>query len=473
MAKSQTNNDGEMTFLEHLEEMRGVILRSLLVFVIALVGVGVGFSYFNTIMLYPLNTAKEFMANNEFFHYISGANSKKENAENEGVKKIGPVYLVKEFADGNTTKEGPFYIVSKEEGAVILDTSPKNDDGWYADIKLRSMSFATPIIVWFYVSFLGALCISLPAIAYFVVQFVMPGLTAEEKRLLRPGMLAAVILFCTGATFAFCFMLPMGIAFMSSMSESMQMEMFPDAQSYYSMVLFLTLAVGVIFEIPLIEVILIYLGVLNTDWLRKNRRIVFMVLLIFATIITPPDFITQVSLTIPLYLLYEVALRVGEWLRNRKLRREAEAEKLEEEQDKKEREEYARMVAKERLAEEEVEKAEAKEEMEIDKSRYGEEIPDDYDPNKIEEDYNDYYGYGDDDDEFNEEDYGLEPYVDYGRLAKTAPDFSPNWDLNRVDTSFMTPDWSINSTKIGSPTSSNSTENISDNNIDNPQQDSH
>lgn len=172
-----------------------------------------------------------------------------------------------------------------------------------------------------------------------------------------------------------------------------------------------------------------------------------MVILIFATVITPPDFITQVSLTIPLYLMYEVALRIGSRLRNRKLRREAELEKREEEQDKKDREEYAKIVAKERIAEEEAEKAES--ELSIDKTRYGEDdtsLPDDYDPNNIDPaEYG--YNYGEEDDEFNEEDYGLEPYVDYGRLSRTAPDFGPNWDLNRVDTSFMTPDWSLNAEK--------------------------
>ena len=187
-------------------------------------------------------------------------------------------------------------------------------------------------------------------------------------------------------------------------------------------------------------------------------------LLIFATVITPPDFITQISLTFPLYLLYEVALRVGVYLRKRKLKREAELEKLEEEQEEKERKEYAKLVAKERIAEEEAEKAESG--IEIDKSHYGDDdtLPDDYDPNKIDEydDYNEYYGYGDDD-EFDEDEFGLEPYIDYGRLAKTAPDFSPNWDLNRVDTSFMTPDWTINApTEVVSEQTENVAENISE-----------
>lgn len=432
MAKKKTNSDGEMTFLEHLEEMRGVMLKSLLVFVIALIGVGAGFSYFNTVMLYPLNAAKKIISTTSF---LSGGKS-----EDAAAEKVGPVYLVDESAPDK--KSGPYFIVAKDENSVLLGGKK---DNWYDSIKLRSMSFVTPIVVWFYVSFLGALCISLPAIVYFAIQFVAPGLTAEERKLLRPGMFAAVILFCVGAAFAFSFMLPMGIAFMSSMSESMQMEMFPDAQSYYSMVLFLTLAVGVVFEVPLIEVILIYLGVLNVEWLKKNRRIVFMVILIFATVITPPDFITQVTLTIPLYMMYELALRIGSRMRKNKLRREAEREKREEEEDEKERREYARMVAKERIAEEEAEKAEEKaEEFEIDKSHYGEEgsIPDDYDPNKIDGDDYDLYGYNE---EFNEDEYGLEPYVDYGRLSRPVPDFQPDWDLNRPDTSFMQPDWNLNS----------------------------
>ena len=177
----------------------------------------------------------------------------------------------------------PFCILIPLFMAILLSLKPVGHKFFQALFYLPNiLSISTVVLVWFYVSFLGAFGISLPVVLYFVVQFVAPGLTREEKRLLRPGLFAAVILFCVGVAFAFSFMLPMGIAFMSSMSESMQMEMFPDAQSYYSMVMFLTLAVGVVFEVPLIEVILIYLGVLNVEWLKKNRRIVFMVILIFS-----------------------------------------------------------------------------------------------------------------------------------------------------------------------------------------------
>ena len=325
MDEERQNDPSEMTFLEHLEEMRFVLLKILGFFAVALVFVLVFFHYFNSMMLYPLNSAKEILAK------WAGT----EQVVDVKTERIGPVYLVAENG-GKSEKTGPFFIEPKDD-SIVLFKNKKPENSWYADIKLRSMSFTTPIVVYFYVGFLGALGLSLPAAFYFIARFVAPGLKKEELAMLRPGIIAAIFLFAVGVCFAFFFMLPMGLAFMSWMSQGMQLEMFPDAQSYYSMVIFLTMAVGVTFELPLLEFILIYVGALNTKWLKDNRRVVFMLILIFATVITPPDAITQISLTLPLYLMYEVALRLGEKARAKKLRREAERERLEEERDELER----------------------------------------------------------------------------------------------------------------------------------------
>ena len=249
--ESQENDPSEMTFLEHLEEMRFVILKILAFFSAALVFVLVFFHYFNSMMLYPLNSAKEILAN-----WVGD-----EQVTDVKTERIGPVYLVPDGGDGKA-KTGPYFIEPKDDSIVLFkDKKPANP--WYADIKLRSMSFTTPIVVYFYVGFLGALGLSLPAAFYFAARFVAPGLKKEELAMLRPGIIAAIFLFAVGVCFAFFFMLPMGIAFMSWMSQGMQMEMFPDAQSYYSMVIFLTMAVGVTFELPLVEFILIYIGILT------------------------------------------------------------------------------------------------------------------------------------------------------------------------------------------------------------------
>ncbi len=429
--KTETKENSEMSFLDHLEEMRGVILRSMAVFILAFVSVLIGFHYFNSLMMFPLNSAKKLLA------IYTGNTEQTIEAKTD---KIGPVYLVKDSKDGNDIKEGPYWILPKEDGGKITLTADgvSQNNAWYSDIKLRSMTFATPIIVYFYVGFLGALCFSLPAIFYFAAKFIAPGLKEEELKLMRPAMIAAVVLFSIGAAFAFSFILPAGIAFMSWMAQGMNMEMFPDAQSYYSMVIFVTLAIGITFELPLVVVILIYLGILNPEWLKKNRRLVFVILLVFASIVTPPDIITQCSLTIPLYLMYEMALRIGIAMRKRKLAREAEEERLAEIEDAKERKEYAQMVAKERLAEEKEELIDDPAINEIDTSHY--EIEDKYGTRDTSYYDDPAYDYGSNDDE----DYGYNAYIDYGKLSRPVPEFSPNWDLNKKDYSFMSPNWQLN-----------------------------
>ena len=94
---------------------------------------------------------------------------------------MGPVYLEMKSEDGKTTKkEGPYYIVPKDDSFEIFkDFKSAPKEGWYSDIKLRSMSFATPIVVYFYVGFLGALGLSLPVLFYLAAKFIAPGLTNQ------------------------------------------------------------------------------------------------------------------------------------------------------------------------------------------------------------------------------------------------------------------------------------------------------
>lgn len=435
------NPANEMTFLEHLEEMRGVIIKSLTVFMLAFVVVLFGFYYFNKLMLYPLNAAKEILA-----VYVGQEQVEAKPADIEK-QTLGPVYLVGEGE--NAQKSGPFYIVPKDD-SVVLVKGPPLGNSWVADIKLRSMSITTPILVWLSVGFLGSLGLSLPFIVYFAARFVMPGLTKAELKMLAPGVIVGTVLFFLGACFAFFFMLPMGIAFMAYMSQGMQLEMFPDAMSYYSMVIFLTIATGLTFELPLLQLVLIYLGILNVEWLKKNRRMVILVIVVFAAIVTPPDVITQIALSTPLFLMYEISLRIGIILRRKKLARENAERAAEEAEDAKRDAEYARRQAQLKLEEERVEAEKA--------AAQGNALPD----NGAYEDRagSESREYGDSDyEELDnlDDDYGLdkymqeldkpqEGYIDYGSLAKPAADFSPDWSLNAPDISVMSPDWALNET---------------------------
>lgn len=430
-SETEDDNSGEMSFLEHLEELRDVIIKCLIALVIAFIISTVGFHYLNKGLMYPLNSAKTLLVN--YFNVDS-------NPPEAKAEKIGPFYLVK-YEDGKeSAREGPFFMESQakvlEEGSVSLTRLVQGDLNalsWHSKIQLRAMSFQTPIVLWFSVGLLGALGLALPFILYFIAKFIAPGLTEKERGIMKPTIAVAVFLFFIGAAFAFSFMLPMGIAFMAWMSQNMGLEMFPDAQSYYMMVIFLTLVVGITFEVPLLITVLIYLGVLNPDSLKKNRRMVFLVILIFATVVTPPDCITQISLAIPLYLLYELALIIGVRFRNKKLKREAEEERLAEIQDEKERKEYIESEAAKRRAEEADENDET---SATPKKKYDDNLPDDYDPNKDDE-YEDHHHYDYDDDDYDP--YNLDDFVDSEEEERLNKIFGPNWQLNEPDLSYFTP----------------------------------
>lgn len=422
--------NGEMSFLDHLEEMRGVMLKSLAVLTVTFIAVLAFFNYFNAVMMYPLNSAKKLLST----IYFDGPDKA------DGAKdRYGPVYVVPENGKDSDMK-GPFYIVPKK--GANFPSEAKGETDWIADVKLRSMSFTTPIAVYFYVGALGAAGISLPFVLYFAAGFVAPGLTRREKRILKPGMFAAVLLFCLGTAFAFFGILPMGIAFMTYLSSALQLEMFPDAQSYYSLVIFVTAAIGITFELPLAMVVLIYLGIVKVDWLKKNRRIVIVLLLVFAAMVTPPDFITQVALASILYMMYEGALLLGGRMRVKKLEREAEEEKRREAEDEKERRKYIEAEAKERLAEQQRARDEKRTAVYDDPADYETD-----NPGYGEDAYGTDYGLG----EHGDDAAKIDSYIDYGRLSANVPDFSPDWNLNRIDTSFFTPDWALNSPPAQSP----------------------
>ncbi len=428
------NDDGEMSFLDHLEELRGTLIKCLIALGVTFTLSIIGFSYVNKALMYPLNAAKHILVS---YNKLTGSDL--ESKIPARAEKIGPFYLEKRSPEGKSVREGPFFMVSeegqKEKGSTTLTLLKSGSTGeaalvsgnWYANIQLRSMSFQTPIVIWFSVGFLGGFALALPFILYFIAQFVAPGLLPEERRLMKPIILASILLFFTGVAFAFFIMLPFGIAFLSNMSHQLGIEMFPDAQSYYMMVIFLTFAVGLTFELPLLLIALIYLGVLNPETLKKNRRMVFLVILIFATVVTPPDCITQILLTVPLYLFYEVALAIGSRLRTKKLAKEEEEEKIAEMEDAKERAEYVEMEAKRRLAQRE------NDDEDPYNSTSGEDQPyDDYDPNVDEIDD---YDYGEDEDF----DFDEESYVDYEEAERLNKAFSPDWELNEPDLSFFAP----------------------------------
>jgi Tat protein translocase TatC len=177
------------------------------------------------------------------------------------------------------------------------------------------------------ICFLGGLGVSLPFIFYFIGGFVIPGLSIKEKSVLFPGCVVAFILFLAGAAMTYFVILPFSLAFTIEFTfDVLGLDTYrPEAGNYYSTVIWMTFAVGLAFEFPLIIVLLTWIGVLSVEKLRSNRRMVFVILMVSAALITPGgDPVSLSILTIPLYVLYELSILSGSFIERRRKKKEWE-----------------------------------------------------------------------------------------------------------------------------------------------------
>lgn len=166
---------------------------------------------------------------------------------------------------------------------------------------------------------MGGLLLAAPFMLFFVGQFVAPALTLKEKRAVLPMCFSAFVLFLIGSAFGFFLLMPSTVDFAIKLNQAFDLEFRWTAGSYYSTLSWLVLGVGASFEFPLVVVLLVWLGIMTTDFLRKYRRHAIVVIFIIAAIVTPtPDPITQTIFAVPLYLLYEISILVSSRIEKRK-----------------------------------------------------------------------------------------------------------------------------------------------------------
>ena len=169
-----------------------------------------------------------------------------------------------------------------------------------------------------------ALVAAAPFLLFFLGQFVGPALSPKEKRVVVPGVLAAMFLFLAGAAFSFLLLVPASIKVAIEANRWMGYQMIWTVGSYYSLMTWLVVGMGSVFEFPLLVVALTYLGIVEVATFRRSRRLVVVLCFVAAAVITPtPDPITQTLVAAPLWALFEVSLLVGSRIEKRKAKQEA------------------------------------------------------------------------------------------------------------------------------------------------------
>jgi sec-independent protein translocase protein TatC len=268
MAKNQS---GEMSFLEHLEELRWHIVRSaaaiVLGAVIAFIFSRFVFDYF---LLAPKNP--DFITNR----------------------------LMCRLAEILST---PTLCINSNDAFTIQNIQ-------------MSGQFRADIMISLIVGIIAAF----PYIMLEVWKFIAPALYDKERQAARGSVWSVSALFLLGAAFGYFVIVPLSIDFLGNYVTSKQVQNHITLDSYIHTVAYVPLATGVVFELPLLMIFLTKVGIMTPEVMKKYRKHAYVALLILAAIITPPDIWSQVLVVMPLVALYEVSI----WLTKRTARKHQE-----------------------------------------------------------------------------------------------------------------------------------------------------
>lgn len=157
------------------------------------------------------------------------------------------------------------------------------------------------------VTLMAAFLIALPVVLYQMWAFVAPGLYQHEKKLVVPVIVSSFFFFLLGMSFAYFFVFPIAFGFFASYAPA-GVQMMTDIDKYLSFVLTMFIAFGVTFEVPVIVIVLVRLGIVSLETLRSIRAYVIVGAFVVGAVFTPPDVVSQLLLAVPLWLLYELGL---------------------------------------------------------------------------------------------------------------------------------------------------------------------
>ncbi|GAB3924395.1 twin-arginine translocase subunit TatC [Mucilaginibacter myungsuensis] len=193
------------------------------------------------------------------------------------------------------------------------------------NIKLQNNEMAGQFTLQINSSLLIGITLGIPYLLWEIWRFIRPALHSAERKAATGFVFYATFLFFLGIMFGYYVITPMSVHFLSTYEVSSLIENRPTIDSYLSSVATLTLATGIVFELPIIIYVLATLGVMTPKLMRSSRRYAIVIILIIAAIVTPtPDMMTMTVVSIPLFILYEVSIVVAAMVEKRKLKKPEE-----------------------------------------------------------------------------------------------------------------------------------------------------
>lgn len=164
------------------------------------------------------------------------------------------------------------------------------------------------LMQYFSAALLIGVCATLPLLFYETWAFVRPGLRKNENLLFLFAMVFGLACFCLGVWFAYRIMLPFMLYFLASVGGGSGISAAVSVQNYMAFLTTVFLVFGIVFELPVISILLTRMGFLRVSWMRKGRRVVIVLIFVAAALITPPDVVSQIMVAVPMMALYELSI---------------------------------------------------------------------------------------------------------------------------------------------------------------------
>lgn len=205
------------------------------------------------------------------------------------------------------------FIFKDELFAIIFaPKSPHFLPGIFGEtltIQLINTELPRQFVVHMMVSFYAGIIVSAPYIIFELYRFISPGLYENERRCSTPLIAAAYLMFMSGILFSYFILFPITFRFLAGYQVDSSVENLISLESYIDTLVFLSLVMGIVFEIPVLSWLLGRLGILHRSTMQQYRRHAIVIILVVAAVITPTsDAITLTIVSLPMYLLYEVSI---------------------------------------------------------------------------------------------------------------------------------------------------------------------
>ena len=273
MSNQPTHDEAEMTFGEHLDEVRKILVRVAIIFTLLFI---VLFSLKGIVLDIVFAPIRETFPTNRFFAWLAE--------------------LV---------------------GSEALDINPEN-------VELFNNKMAGQFLLHTKSPIVGAFIVAFPYLIWELWLFVKPALPPHQRKRSIRYVMETPIWFVMGLLFGYYIISPLAINFLGNYQVSDQISNIIDVSSFMTTVISVSFAAAVAFQLPLLIRLLATMGIVSSNGMRQYRKVAAVALLVFAAIITPPDVISQCLIFVPCYILYEYGIGIAERIEKRRAKDEAE-----------------------------------------------------------------------------------------------------------------------------------------------------